>query len=209
MLVCQYCSKECKSKNSHTNHERTCPSNIDRIYKNGMLGKKGSNHWLKARSEGTEYVLSEETRQKMSIASSSRKHSDETKKILSEIRKKFLEENPDKIPYRLNHSSKISYPEQYFLECFSDIIENKEFQYPIHRFLVDFANPKEKLYLEIDGEQHYVDKRIVAHDITRGKKLTELGWAGIRIRWAHFQKLTDDEKKQKINEIRSMMKWLS
>lgn len=52
MLICQYCNKECKNKNSHTNHERTCPKNPDRKYKNGMTGKKGSNQFIKAKELG-------------------------------------------------------------------------------------------------------------------------------------------------------------
>lgn len=138
-----------------------------------------------------------------------RKTSDETKKKISNSRIEFLNKNPDKVPYLLNHSSKKSYPEKYFEECFSDIVENKEIQFPVTRYRLDFANPKEKLYLEIDGEQHYCDERISTHDTKREIKLNELGWRGTRIRWSHFQKLNEDEKKLKIKEIRIVMKWLS
>lgn len=47
MFICQFCSKECHSANSHRNHERCCPKNTNRNYKNGMTGKvshkKGQN----------------------------------------------------------------------------------------------------------------------------------------------------------------------
>ena len=39
---------------------------------------------------------------------------EEDKKRISEQRKKYLSEHPDKVPYLLNHSSNISYPERYF-----------------------------------------------------------------------------------------------
>ena len=40
-----------------------------------------------------------------------KKHTEETKRKISEIRKKYLFENPDKVPYLLNHYSKgESYP---------------------------------------------------------------------------------------------------
>lgn len=52
MLVCSYCGKECKNVNSLRNHERCCPSNPDRNYKNGMLGKKGSNQFILAKERG-------------------------------------------------------------------------------------------------------------------------------------------------------------
>ena len=69
MLTCKFCSKECKNNNSLKNHERLCPSNVDRIYINGMLGKKGSNQYIKARELGlSDPVMSDETRLKISIA---------------------------------------------------------------------------------------------------------------------------------------------
>lgn len=34
-----------------------------------------------------------------------RKHTEETKKRISETLKKYLLENPEKVPYKLNHSS--------------------------------------------------------------------------------------------------------
>ncbi len=209
MLICQYCSKECKNSNSHKNHESRCPKNADRTYVNGKLGKKGRNHWMKAKDDGIPYLISDETRAKFRKSSAGRVHTEETKRKLSEIRKKFIEENPDKVPYLLNHSSNISYPEQYFMECFKDIKENIEFQYKIFRYSLDFANPKEKLYLEIDGDQHYLDKRIVEHDIRRTQKLKDAGWSGVRLRWSEFKKLNEDQKKEKILEIRFVMKWLS
>jgi very-short-patch-repair endonuclease len=61
--------------------------------------------------------------------------------------------------------------------------------------------------LEIDGEQHYVDTRIVAHDNIRTQILSDLGWTGIRIRWAEFKKLSDESKKEKIQELINFMKW--
>lgn len=38
-LVCLFCAKECKSRAAIQQHERTCPHNPQRNYKNGMLGK--------------------------------------------------------------------------------------------------------------------------------------------------------------------------
>ena len=52
MLICKHCNKECKNDNSLRNHERTCPSNATRVYKNGMLGKVGTNQYIKAKDAG-------------------------------------------------------------------------------------------------------------------------------------------------------------
>jgi hypothetical protein len=80
MLTCKFCSKECKNNNSLKNHERLCPSNVDRIYINGMLGKKGSNQYIKARELGlSDPVMSDETRLKISIANNNRIWTDEQK----------------------------------------------------------------------------------------------------------------------------------
>lgn len=207
MLLCKFCQKECKNKNSLSNHERCCTDNPNRNYKNGMLGKKGSNHWIKAKETGIPYELKDSSRQKWAIASKNRGQTEETKRKISEKRKAYLELNPDKVPYLLNHSSEISYPEQYFLNCFSELT-NVKFQHPVHRYKLDFANINEKIYFEVDGEQHYLDKRIVNHDIIRCENLLRLGWKGIRIRWSHFQKLSDIEKKQELERIISELKFV-
>ena len=51
MMNCRYCNKECKNKNSHTNHQRLCPKNPDRAYKNGMTGKIPWNKGLSKESD--------------------------------------------------------------------------------------------------------------------------------------------------------------
>ena len=62
MLICNFCSKECKSNNSLKNHERCCVKNVNRVYRNGMLGKKGSNQFTQARGLGLSIpVMTKET----------------------------------------------------------------------------------------------------------------------------------------------------
>lgn len=39
MLKCRFCGSERHNKNSLINHERLCPDNPDRVYRNGMTGK--------------------------------------------------------------------------------------------------------------------------------------------------------------------------
>lgn len=56
LFICQYCSTERKNNNSLKNHQVRCPSNLNRKYQNGMLGKKNcgiaSNQFLKAKELG-------------------------------------------------------------------------------------------------------------------------------------------------------------
>ena len=135
-------------------------------------------------------------------------HTDEEKRKISESRKKYLMEHPEKVPYVLNHHSKgDSYPEQYFKTLFeNEQIEYKQNYYQNGYFL-DFAWPEQKKYIEIDGEQHYVDPRIVKHDKKRTKKLNDAGWVCIkRIRWSEYQKLDILEKQKLILEIKELLK---
>lgn len=195
MLKCSHCGQEKMSKRSRAAHELRCPSNPNRIVMNQYI-------------KGTGYSVSDEARAKMSAKATGRKHTDATRQKLSIIRKTYIDEHPDQVPYLLNHSSKISYPEQYFRECFASM-NDVTVEHRVGRYSLDFANVGEKLYLEIDGEQHYSDPRIVEHDIRRTESLELLGWRGIRVRWSEYQQLTDTERKNKIQEIGSVMKWLS
>lgn len=87
LFICSYCGSERKNHNSWRNHERCCPSNLNRNYKNGMTGKKGSNQYKKAEELGLpKPQLSDESREKIRKSSTGRKHAVETKRILSEKR---------------------------------------------------------------------------------------------------------------------------
>ena len=115
------------------------------------------------------------------------KISEEHKKKISEGRIKYLLENPDQVPYLLNHHSKgESYPEKYF----NSIFEKSDIRYKkFHRtglYHIDIAIFDKSIAIEIDGEQHYVDSRIVESDIRKDKHLKEEGWDIIRIRWSKY-----------------------
>lgn len=135
-----------------------------------------------------------------------RPHSEETKKKLSENKRKFYKEHPELVPYVLYHSSKQSYPEKFFEKFLTDhkIDFSKEFY--TCGYWLDFCF-KEKFYIEIDGEQHYRDQRIIKHDIERTQKLSENGYILLqRIRWADFQKLKSDEKTRFLEELSETIK---
>lgn len=127
--------------------------------------------------------------------------SDSTKKKISESRIKYLKDNPDKVPYLLNHSSSESYPEKYFSELFEKENLNIKRYLQIGLYELDFYILDKKIDIEIDGEQHYTDKKIVESDIRRTKFLTDNGWKIFRIRWADYQRLHYTEKEKYIKEI--------
>lgn len=167
-----------------------------------------ANQYTKAKELGLQMPkLSEETRKKLGNVHRGKHLSEETKRKLSETMRRKIAEGTFIPPYKRNHSSKISYPEKYFEKVFinEDIFCEKEFQ--VGLYSLDFAWPDSKKYVEIDGEQHFVDKKIVEHDKERTEKLDALGWKCIcRIRWAEYQKLSFDEKKSFIKNVVACIK---
>ena len=75
----------------------------------------------------------------------------------------------------------------------------------ISTYELDFCDMERKIDLEIDGEQHYVDKRVVESDIKRNEYLTGLGWKIKRIRWSDYQKLNFEEKRFVIDSIKELL----
>lgn len=133
---------------------------------------------------------------KLGHVKSPQKHTDETKSKLSEIRKKYLLENPDKVPYLLNHYSKgPSYPEKYFDEILSKSGLIYEKYYRIGLYELDFAFLDKKIDLEIDGSQHILDNRILESDLRRDDYMKINGWKVIRINWKDYLKLDMEKRK--------------
>ena len=210
MYICKFCGKECKNKNSLAQHECRCKENPNRIESPFVKYNKERDHtWNKGLTKETDERVNKGANTLKNGYSSGKiqhpnkgKHvTEEQKQKISISRKKYLEENPDKVPYLLNHSSKISFPEQYFI----DVFKNEKIPFSYHKqigiYQLDFYNDELKLYIEIDGEQHFQSKSI-ERDLIRDKYLESLGWTGMRIRWATFKTLNNDEKVEMINRIK-------
>jgi very-short-patch-repair endonuclease len=130
--------------------------------------------------------------------------SEEHKKNISIARTKYLKENPDKVPYKLNHYSKgQSYPESYFENWLKDNQISYTAENPISIYRVDFLIGN--IALEIDGEQHYLDERIVKSNFYRDEYLKSIGIQTIRIRWSHYQKFSDQEKQSYLFNLRDKL----
>lgn len=131
-----------------------------------------------------------------------RTHTEETKKKISESRKKYLKENPDKVPYLLNHYSKgESYPEKYFQSIFEKNDLNYKRYLQISIYNLDFAFVDKGIDLEVDGDQHVLDKKIVKSNNERDEFLSNNGWNVIRILWSDYQRMKKDEKIKYVNEL--------
>ena len=134
-----------------------------------------------------------------SKASIGRVETDEHKRRISESRKRYLLEHPDQIPYKLNHKHKKTYPERYFKRILKGFVCQYRPEGTLYE--IDFANVEKRIAIEIDGEQHYVDKRIVEHDKKRTKALEDLGWKIIRVRWSYYKKLEKHQKQFVISQL--------
>lgn len=100
----------------------------------------------------------------------------------------------------MNHYSKgCSYPEQYWKE----VLQNNNIQFDIevqiNKYRLDFVIGN--VDLEIDGDQHYLDKRIIQSDLRRTEFLKELGFEIVRIRWSQYQKLCTEERMQFVKKL--------
>lgn len=130
-----------------------------------------------------------------------RKLSEETKNKISKSRTKYLKEHPEQVPYLLNHSSKgPSYPETYFDKIFEEKFKYEKY-FQVSLYHIDFAIIDKKIAIEVDGDQHYLDMKIVESDIRKDKYLTDNNWDIIRIRWSSYKKMNRTEKEKYIIEL--------
>ena len=213
--ICPHCGKEYSKNGIGTHIWRNHTEEGQKFNPNtGTYDRTGRVAWNKGLTKETDERVKKQGRTfhnryvNGEINRSSSKHSEETKRKISEIRKKFLLEHPDKVPYKLNHSSKQSYPEKFFENFLNENNIKFSKEYYACGYWLDFCF-NEKYYIEVDGEQHYVDQRIVKHDIERTKKLSENGFILLqRIRWSDFQKLSNDEKTKYLKELSLRIKEL-
>lgn len=175
-MICQYCSKECKNANSHRNHERCCPLNKNRVYKNGMTGKAAWNKGLT--KEDPRVRKNAESVSKSTKGRKGRSWTEEQKKAKSEWRKQYHKDHPEAHPNRrlANNRVKMSYPEKV---AFDWLTENKiqfEHQKRVGKYYPDFIIGN--TIIEIDGERWHDKEK----DKIRDCFLSENGYTVVRIK---------------------------
>lgn len=130
-----------------------------------------------------------------------RSHSEETKKKLSKIQIAFLTKHPDKVPYKLNHSSQKSYPEKVFENALKAAdIKGWKYHYQHGIYQYDFAFLKIKLDVEIDGGTHTTEK-VKLIDKRRDEWSKNQGWKILRF----TAKRVKSDVGSCINELRKFL----
>lgn len=208
---CCYCNRAFKNNNALRTHIRFCKNNPNHTENPFVKWNKTHTVWNKGKTkENDERVkrqaekVKELFRQgKLSPKTKGLHPTEETRQKISNARKEYLKKHPDKVPYVLNHHRNgDSYPERYFRQIFETNGISFEKDYRCLSYFLDFAFVESKTYIEIDGEQHYLDKRIVQHDKIRTKKLEDNGWKCLcRIRWSEYKIKSEEEKKKYIENL--------
>lgn len=134
----------------------------------------------KAKKSGRFVSRSSSESLKISHRKNPRVHSLETRKKISEVRIKYLKENPEKVPYKINHSSKKSWPELVFENGLNSMgITGWVSRYRHSIYEYDFAWIKEKIDVEIDGGTHKTEK-VKKIDSRRDEFSRQNGWLVVR-----------------------------
>lgn len=116
--------------------------------------------------------------------------SEETRRKLSESRKKYIAEH-DGIWWSSRSNCKRSYAEEWTKKLLDNECSEYKYieEYHIGRWFLDFAWPDRKIYIEIDGEQHnWPDRK--KNDIEKDKYCKENGWNCLRLTWKYIMNNT-------------------
>lgn len=169
--LCKYCGREFSSGVALGGHTGSCIKNPTRHIK---ISKTNKN-W-----EG-------------------KKHSEETKKKISEAMIKAQKEGRAWNIGQSRWNNEQSYPEKFFEKFLTNEGIKFEKEYPIGRFSIDFALIENKIAIEIDGKTHFTEEETIQRDKRKNKKLEEEGWKTLRIKWGKMfnetQEILEEAKK--------------
>ncbi len=207
-MNCKYCEKECKNLNSLRQHEIRCHKNPERISVSNTWKESMKNFDRKTLNPSSEQTckfcgrkkiitkggntrheaLCEKNPNKVDNSWVGRKHSEESKKRISDGAKKAHDEGRGHT--WKNRYLNPSYAEKWLYGVLdsNNIVYVKEKSF--FGFFLDVALDGNKC-IEIDGEQHYDEKRFpeqIEKDKRKEKLLFENGWKLLRLRWSHVKK---------------------
>ena len=161
----------------------------------------------KLRDKGLLTLTRDEDTQKEICAAKHRglKHTQSTKDKLSQLRKEWIKNNPDRHPWKLAHKSRgQTYPEKYF----KDWLEKEglpfvqEYSYKTYHFDFLVGNAVD---LEIDGSQHKSCPSIIEHDLKRNKIVEASGFIVKRISWPDYARLSAEDRAKYLIELKEFL----
>ena len=99
---------------------------------------------------------------------------------LTHVRKKMIKDGTWNV-WRKNAGP--SYPEKYFMEVLASRCISYEYNRPFGNYNIDFAICDKMIALEIDGQQHLVERQRQS-DRKKDASLSSAGWTVYRIPWS-------------------------
>lgn len=169
---CKFCGMENHNKNSLVQHQLRCLSNPDKLKYTpsyAMLGKKGTNQYIKAKMLGLpKPVISNETRNKLKEASKNKVWTNDMRSNLSIAMKKAVINNPESYSAGNQGRAKVyeidgvklkgKWEVKFYLWCkHNDILVDRpsqgfEYEWNGSRlYFPDFYLPTYDLYVEVKG----------------------------------------------------------
>jgi very-short-patch-repair endonuclease len=114
-----------------------------------------------------------------------KKHSDETRKKISESQSLAHKEGRAWNIGQSRWNNKPSYPEQYFMQVIENEFDDKQYvrEFSLGRFALDFAWVHKKKCIEIDGKQHDELPDVRERDLRKNEFIKSSGWEVLRIKW--------------------------
>lgn len=169
MYKCRFCGKTVGNFGCLKIHETACDENPDRKKCPNRKGNGGAeaghiNKYKGLTKDNCEdiRVWTEKLKEgyksgKIRPSMLGKHHTDETKRKISDARKKWLRDNPERHPWKSNNKF-ISEP----CENLKHILRSKginfieEYEpFDDYNYSIDIAFPDEKIGIEVNGEQHY------------------------------------------------------
>lgn len=175
-MICSYCQKSCKNKNSLQNHERLCKENPNKQESNFKHVKQPWNKGLN-KSDPRVAKNAENVSKALKGKPSKTIWTDEMRKAKSEWRKQLHIDHPETHPNRrlAGNRKSMSYPEKIAFDYLTQQGIEFEHNKKVGKYYPDFILGN--LIIEIDGE-HWHDKE---NDAIRDEELNKLGFNVIRI----------------------------
>lgn len=195
MYQCEKCKIEINNNGSFQRHIKSCKlleSEVSALKKEYINDKKSMHYIAEKYNISFSLIkkyLSDNIRTRIESSRNvnlNRKLSDETKKKISEGRKKYLKENPDKHPWKKSNKF-VSIPCENFKKILShnNIEFIEEFQcFDDYNYSIDVAMPKYKIGFEINGNQHYnIDGSLKEYYQNRHNYIVGKGWNLLQIHY--------------------------